>query len=185
MEDRGVSEDGRRGERCEDVVLGFCHAAAADVMDRWGDLGAGCCRRQRVALVMGVDRGIVAFQDSWGSRKRGIADAEAMLFVRAGRPLRKVNGIGSAEKVGMLGMAAKRGSSPELPLQRRAGAESTPNVHSHPHLYFSNLGAVWNSTQSYLSNQIDDNSGQDTQSQLNQTLSNHTELHHTLSMYFY
>ena len=51
-----------------------------------------------------------------------------MLFVGGGRPSRRVNGIGSAEKVRMLGMAAKRGSSPELPLQGRAGAESTPNV---------------------------------------------------------
>ena len=81
VEDREASEDGRRGGRSEDVVLGFCHAVAAEVMDRCGDLGAELCRRQRVALVMGVDRGVVAFQDSWGSRKRGIAEEEAMLFV--------------------------------------------------------------------------------------------------------
>ncbi len=34
MEDRGDSEDGRRGRRSEDVVVGLCHAVAADVMDR-------------------------------------------------------------------------------------------------------------------------------------------------------
>ena len=91
MEFRGVSEDGQWGGRSEDVVRGFCHAVAADVMDRWGALGPGLCRRQRVALVMGVDRGVVAFHDSWGSRKRGIAEAEAMLFVCGDR---RVNGIG-------------------------------------------------------------------------------------------
>ncbi len=74
--------------------MGFCHAVAADVMDRWGTLGAGLCRRHRVALVMGVDRRAVAFHDSCGSRKRGIAEEEAMLFVCGGRPLRKVNEIG-------------------------------------------------------------------------------------------
>ena len=84
MEDRGVSEDRRRGRRSADVLVGFCHAVAADVMDRWGALGAGLCRRHRVALVMGVDRGVVAFHDSWGSRKRGIAEEEAMLFVCGG-----------------------------------------------------------------------------------------------------
>ena len=91
MEFRGVSENGRRGGRSEEVVLGFGHAVAADVIDRWGVLGPGFCRKQRVALVMGVDRGIVAFHDSWGSRKRGIAEAEAMLFVCGDR---RVNGIG-------------------------------------------------------------------------------------------
>ena len=103
MEDRGVSEDGRRGGRGEDVILGFCHAVAADVMDRWEALDARLCRRQRVALDMGVDRGFVVFHDSWGSRKRGIAEEEAILFVCGGRPLRQVNGIESAEKIGMLG----------------------------------------------------------------------------------
>ena len=103
VEDRGVCEDGRRGGRSEDVVLGFRHAVAADVMDRLGALGAGLCRRHCVALVMGVDRGVVAFDDSCGSRKRGIAEGEAMLFVCGGRPLRKVNEIGQAERIEMLG----------------------------------------------------------------------------------
>lgn len=92
--DRGVSEDGRRGGRSEDVVVGFCHAVAVEVMDRWGALGAGLCRRHRVALVMGVDRKVVAFHDSCGSRKRGIAEEEAMLSVCSVRPLRKVIEIG-------------------------------------------------------------------------------------------
>lgn len=103
MEDREVSEDGRRRGRSEGVALGFCHAVAAEVMDRCGDLGTGLCWRQRVALIMAVERGVIAFQDSLGSRKRGIAEEDAMLFVCGGRPLRKVNGIGSAEKIGMLG----------------------------------------------------------------------------------
>ena len=94
VEDGEVSVDGRRRGRSEDVVVGFCHAVAADVMDLWGPLGAGLCRRHRVALVMGVDRGVIAFHDSCGSRKRGIAEEEAMLFVCGGRPLRKVNEIG-------------------------------------------------------------------------------------------
>ena len=78
--DRGVSEDGRRGGRSEDVVVGFCHAVADDVMDRWGVLDAGLCWRHRVALVAGADRKVVALHDSCGSRKRGIAEEEAMLF---------------------------------------------------------------------------------------------------------
>ena len=86
MEGREVNEDGRREGRSEDVVLGFCHAVAAEVMDRCGDLGAGLWRSQRGALVTAVDRGVVTFQDSWGSRKRGIAEEEAMLFVCGGRP---------------------------------------------------------------------------------------------------
>lgn len=159
MEDRGVSENGSRGGRREDVVLGFCHAVAADVKDRWGGLDAGLCRRQRVALIMGVDRGFVAFHDSWGSRKRGIAEEEAMLFVCGGRPLEKGNGFGSAEKMEMLG-------SQEMELSRvavsRASRRRCHPQRSHPQLYFSNLGAVWNSTQSYVSKQIDDQSGQDT-----------------------
>ena len=75
-----VSEDGRRSARSEDVVVGLRHAAADKVMDRWGALDAGLCRRHRVALAMGVDRGVVAFHESWGSRKRGIAEEEAMLL---------------------------------------------------------------------------------------------------------
>ena len=92
-------------------------------------MGAELCRRQRVALFMGVDRWVVAFQDSWGRRKRGIAEREAMLFVCGGRPLRKVNGIGSAEKIKMLGSQER---DLPLPLQGRAGADSTPC--SHPQL---------------------------------------------------
>ena len=78
--DRGVSEDGWRGGRRENVVVGFCHAVTDDVMDRLGALDAGLCWRHRVALVTGVDRKVVAFHDSCGSRKRGIAEEEAMLF---------------------------------------------------------------------------------------------------------
>ena len=81
MEDRELSEHGRWGGRSEDVVLGFCHAVAAVVMVRCGDFGTALCRRHRVALVMGVDRWVVAFQDSLGRRNRGIAEEEAMLFV--------------------------------------------------------------------------------------------------------
>ena len=124
MEQRGVSEHGRREGRSEDVVLGFCHAVAAEVMDRCGDLGAGLCRRQRVALIIGFGRWVVAFQDSWGKRKRGIAEGEAMLFVWDGRPLRKVNGIGSARRLKCL--AAKLPLP--LPLQGRAGGDSTSPI---------------------------------------------------------
>ena len=89
VEDGGVSEDGRRGGRSEVAVVGLRHAVADEVMDRWGALDAGLCWRHRVAFTMGVDRGVVAFHDSWGSKKRGIAEEETMLFVCGGRPLRK------------------------------------------------------------------------------------------------
>ena len=84
------------------MVGGLRHAVADEVMDRRGVLDAELCRRHCVALAMGV-RGVVAFHDSWGSRKRGIAEEEAMLFVYVGRPLRKAMEIGSAEQIGMLG----------------------------------------------------------------------------------
>ena len=111
--DAGVSEEGRRGGRSEDAVVGLRHGVADEVMGRWGVLGAGLCRRHRVALAMGVDRGVVAFHDSWGSRKRGIAEVEAMLSVYGGRPLRKAIEIGSTEKIGMLGslIPCRRSSS--------------------------------------------------------------------------
>ena len=105
--------------------MGFCHAVVAEVMVRCGDLCTELCRRQCVALVMEVDRWVVAFQDSWGRRKRGIAEGEAMPFVCGGRPLRRVNEFGSAEKIEMLGSQEEK---LPLPLQGRAGADSTPVV---------------------------------------------------------
>ena len=125
VEDRGVSVDGRRGGRSEEVVVGFCHAVAADVMDLWGPLGAGLCRRHRVGLVMGVDRGVVVFHDSCGRRKRGIAEEEAMLFVCGGRPLRKVNEIGQAERIGMLGSLIE-GALPSCRFKGGQGAKRHP-----------------------------------------------------------
>ena len=71
------------------MVVGLRHAVADEVRDRWGALDAGLCRKHRVASVMEIDRGVVAFHDSWCSRKRGIAEDEVMLFVCGGRPLKK------------------------------------------------------------------------------------------------